>query len=126
MMSNKEKKRRQHEKELNSLRNKLSGSLIVWFDSLSTQRKYDLLFEWKYLKHIKRGINTPQIKKIKRRNRFPRNGSHLPTTKIEIVKSITYPASFKHFIEMKRRTFRYKPHVANIRNTTIDLLLNEQ
>lgn len=116
MMSNKEKKRRQHEKELNSMRNKLSGNLIVWFDSLSTQRKYDLLFEWKYLKHSKREIDTPQVKKIKRRNRFSR--------KIEIVKSITYPASFKHFIEIKRRTFRYKPHVANIRNTTIDILLN--
>lgn len=117
-MSNKEKKRRQHEKELNSLRNKLSGQLIVWFDSLSTQRKYDLLFEWKYLKHHKRDIQSPQVKKVKRRNRFSR--------KVEIVSVITYPASFKHFVQTKKKSFRYKPHVANIRNTTIDILLNEK
>ena len=118
MISNKEKKRRQHEKELNSLRNKLSGQLIVWFDSLSTQRRYDLLFEWKYLKHVKSGIEKPVIGKVKRRNRF--------TRKIDVVKTITYPASFKHFVKAKKSSFRYKPHVANIRNTTIDILLNEK
>lgn len=118
MMSKKEKKRRQHEKELNSLRNKLSGKLVVWFDSLSKQRQYDLLFEWKYLKHAKSGIDTPVVKKIKRRNRS--------TGKIEEVKSITYPASFKHFIEIKRISLRYKPYVGNIRNATIDILLNEK
>ena len=45
-ISNYEKKRRQHEKELNSFRNKM-GSNIVWFDSLSKTKQYDLLFGWK-------------------------------------------------------------------------------
>jgi len=34
MLSNKEKKRRQHEKELNSLRNKM-GRNTIWFDALN-------------------------------------------------------------------------------------------
>lgn len=48
-LSNKDKKSRQHEKELASFRNKM-GSNIVWFDSLSKRKQYDLLFQWKKLK----------------------------------------------------------------------------
>ena len=46
MLSNKEKKRRQHEKELNSLRNKM-GKNVIWFDALNKTQQYDFLFRWK-------------------------------------------------------------------------------
>jgi hypothetical protein len=46
MLSSKEKKRRQHEKELKSLRNKM-GKSIIWFDALNKTQQYDLLFRWK-------------------------------------------------------------------------------
>ena len=51
MISVKEKKKRQHEKELKSFRNKM-GQNIVWFDSLSKTKQFDLLFQWKKEKKI--------------------------------------------------------------------------
>ena len=46
MISNKSKIRIKHEKELNSLRNKM-GRNTIWFDALNKTQQYDLLFRWK-------------------------------------------------------------------------------
>ena len=40
MLLDKEKKRRQHEKELKSLRNKM-GKSIIWFDALNKTQQYE-------------------------------------------------------------------------------------
>jgi len=64
-ISNYEKKRRQHEKELKSFRNKM-GSNIVWFDSLSKTKQYDLLFGWKREKSSNK-LQSPEDKIIFKR-----------------------------------------------------------
>ena len=46
-MLEKERKKRKHKKELKSLRNKM-GKNIIWFESLSPKKQYDVLFLWKH------------------------------------------------------------------------------
>lgn len=116
MLSDKEKKRKQHEKELNSFRNKM-GSDIAWFDSLHTTQKYDLLFEWKEEKY-KNKLTEPKVTKIKRRNPFLR--------KWEFVEVTSWPINFKHFIKSRKNSRRYRPNVANLRDATIDILLSKK
>lgn len=99
MISEKEKKRRQHEKELKSFKNKL-GSNIVWFDSLSKRKQYDILFRWKSEKYIKKNVTVPK-------------------RSLSYKLSKIYPANIKHYR-------RYKPSIVDLRQTTIDLLLNKK
>ena len=60
-ISEKESKRKQHEKELKSFRNKM-GQNIVWFDSLSLTKQYDLLFQWKRERHNNKLTNPKKLK----------------------------------------------------------------
>lgn len=106
MISEKEKKRRQHKKELNSFRNKM-GSNIVWFDSLSLTKQYDLLFHWKREKYTNRRVKV--VKRFDRRFK---------------VVLYEYPLNFKYFIQEFRKSSNFQPSVTNLRNTTIDLILN--
>ena len=106
MISEKEQKRRQHKKELNSFRNKM-GSNIVWFDSLPLSRQYDLLFSWKREKYT----NT-KVKVTKIYDRYSRLYLH------------EYPVNFKYFLIPFRKNRKFQPSVTNLRNTTIDLILN--
>lgn len=102
MLSDKEKKRRQHEKELNSLRNKM-GSNIVWFDALNKTQQYDLLFMWKKEKK-RNNLTKPQKKKIRKRvGTFVKGGYKILTQEVE---TISYPANFKHFLESVKGSFR--------------------
>jgi hypothetical protein len=101
MLSDKEKKRRQHEKELNSLRNKM-GKSIVWFDALNKTQQYDILFRWKREKQ-RNNLTIPQKKTLYKKVSGFVNG------KYEIVKKeievISYPSNFKHFIKYMKPLF---------------------
>ena len=106
MLSNKEKKRRQHEKELNSLRNKM-GKSIIWFDALDKTQQYDLLFRWKKEKN-NNTLKEPQKKLIK-----------LFKNKIEV---ISYPPSFKYFLKNIKPYFSVS--VSKMRESKLKHLLD--
>ncbi len=108
MISKKEKKARQHKKELKSFRNKM-GSHKIWFDSLPLGKQYDLLFLWKTDKHYNK-LEKP-LKSFSRRTR-----------KVHTV----YPINFKYFILPYRINWRFQPTITNLRNTTIDLILGKE
>ena len=118
MLSEKEKKFRQHEKELNSLRNKM-GSNLVWFDSLSKRRQYDLLFLWKYEK-VSNRLTKPVVKYVKKYT------WSFGKRKSQIVKVIEYPANLKHFIKRVKKINKFKTNISYIRNAAIDILLNKK
>jgi hypothetical protein len=117
-ISNHEKKRRQHEKELKSFRNKM-GKNIVWFDSLSKTKQYDLLFGWKREKSSNK-LKAPEEKTIMR-----------PTwvgyrRKMVKEKVTSYPVSFKHFIVKCRVNTQFQPSRTKVRDAAIDILLNSK
>lgn len=117
-ISNYEKKRRQHEKELNSFRNKM-GKHIVWFDSLSKTKQYDLLFGWKREKSSNK-LQAPEEKTILR-------PTYVGYRRKMVKQKITsYPASLKHFIAKCRVNPQFQPHRTKVRNAAIDLLLNNK
>lgn len=101
MLSDKEKKRRQHEKELKSLRNKM-GNNIVWFDALTKKQQYDLLFRWKREK--KMNTRTNPVKKTLIRRVGGWSNGHYRTIKKEI-EIISYPTNFKYFIKSVKPVF---------------------
>jgi len=116
MISNKSKIRIKHEKELNSLRNKM-GSNIVWFDSLSKKDRYDILFQWKKEKYQNK---LTQPEKVKVRKLVP-TGYRMKYQWVEITK---YPPNLKHFINLAK--LRYRPSIVRVRETAIDLILKNK
>jgi len=110
-MTDKEKKLRQHKKELKSLRNKM-GKHIVWFDALASNRQYDLLFLWKREKNNRKDIKVPTKSKYEYGNRFTLQKTY---TK--------YPASIKHFLEVYTLDSRFQPSKVKIREASLNLLL---
>lgn len=106
MISEKEKKKRQHKKELNSFRNKM-GSNIVWFDSLSLTKQYDLLFAWKREKNTNKRTKT-----VKKFNRYYKIYLH------------EYPINFKFFLKDFKNRRDFQPSVKKLRDTVIDLILD--
>lgn len=117
-ISNREKKRRQHEKELKSFRNKM-GKNIVWFDSLSKTKQYDLLFGWKREKSSNK-LQAPEEKTILR-------PSFIGFKRKMIKQKITsYPASLKHFIIKCRVNPQFQPNRTKVRDAAIDILLNSK
>jgi hypothetical protein len=118
MLSDKEKKRRQHEKELKSLRNKM-GKSIIWFDALSKTQQYDVLFRWKKEKH-KNNLTHPQKKTlIKKVGGYSNGRFTMIKKKIEV---ISYPTKFKYFLK------NIKPHfsvsVSKMREAQLKHLLD--
>lgn len=122
-LSIKEKKRRQHEKELNSFRNKM-GSNIVWFDSLPKGKQYDLLFGWKRFCHLNKRTKPEYVKVAKRIPIDPQR----PWGRKKVVKvvELLYPPSLKHFIKACKKNRNYQPRVQDVRQTAIDLLLKKK
>lgn len=112
MLTEKEKIKRKNEKKLKSFRNKM-GSNIVWFDSLTKQRQYDLLFEWQQEKYRKRFVTKPTVVRKRVWVGYKR----------KLVNVTEYPANLKHFIREVKQTRRYKSSVVKVREATIDLLL---
>jgi hypothetical protein len=119
MLSDKEKKRRQHEKELSALRNKM-GKNIIWFDALNKAQQYDLLYYWKREKYHN-AIKTPQKKTLYKKVSGFVNGRYQVIRKeIEL---ISYPANFKHFLkEMKPR---FSVSVTKMREARLQHLLKD-
>lgn len=122
MLSSRERKRKQHEKELKSLRNKM-GINIVWFDSLSNQRKFDLLIEWKRFKYTNDRQKPEWIEVWKKVPIDPKRP--WGRTKRIRVKKLIYPASLKHFIKEIKTNYRFIPRKNKVREATIDLLLKK-
>lgn len=104
-MLEKERKKRKHKKELKSLRNKM-GKNIIWFESLTPKKQYDVLFLWKNEKRF--------------------NNITEPTTIKNIWGDITiYPPNFKHFINKLKTQHNFKVNKQTLRENTIDLILNK-
>jgi len=122
-LSNKEKKKRQHEKELVSFRNKM-GSNIVWFDSLSKRKQYDLLFGWKRVRHMDKRTKPEYVEISKRVPVDPTR----PYGKKKIIKvlELRYPPSLKHYIKTCKKARIYQPRIQNVRQAAIDILLNSK
>lgn len=116
VISEKEKKRRQHEKELISLKNKM-GKNIVWFNSLPISKQYDILFEWKKEKYCNK-LKSPETKKVRERLPFKRKW-------ITVLRKI-FPPSIKHLINNKKMSRHFNPSIESLRDTTINILLNEK
>ncbi len=123
MLSEKEKKKRQHEKELKSFRNKM-GSNIVWFDSLSRTKQFDLLFSWKRTKSMNTRTEPEYVTVMKRQALDPLR----PWGRKKIVKvsELRYPPSLKHFIQSCKLNSNYKPRVEKLREVAIEALLNSK
>ena len=117
MISDKEKKKRQHLKELNSLRNKM-GKDIIWFDALSNQQQYDFLFLWKKEKW-KNNKKVPQKKTLIKKFGGYVNGIYkVQTQKIEVV---SYPPNLKYFTkEMKPK---FSVNISKMRESQLKHLL---
>ena len=117
MLSDKEKKRRQHEKELNSLRNKM-GKSIIWFDALNKTQQYDLLFQWKREKY-KNTRTKPQKKTIYKKFGGWSGGRYVTSRKeIEV---ISYPPNFKYFLKNMKPFFSVS--VTKMRDSQLKHLL---
>lgn len=123
MISKKEKKRKQHEKELKSLRNKM-GSNIVWFDSLNRYQQFDFLFSWKRNKFI--NVNRTEPESVKIMKWVPIDPTRPWGRKKRVLeKQLRYPSSLKHFIKICRTDIRFRPQRENVRQTSIDILLKK-
>ncbi len=105
-MLEKERKKRKHKRELNSLRNKM-GKNIIWFDSLSIKKQYDVLFLWKHEKRFNKIIEPKKI-----------------STRWGDV--IFYPPKLKHFVYDLRKKSIFKIEKHSLRESVIDLILNKK
>lgn len=115
-ISDKEKKQKQHTKELESLRNKM-GKNIIWFNSLPKKLQYNILYDWKKEKY-KNKLKAPKISYAK-----PYFfGFAIKNPKK--VKIINYPPSFKHFI--KKYITIYKMPINLIREEAINAILENK
>ena len=104
-MLEKERNKRKHIKELKSLRNKM-GKNIIWFESLTPKKQYDVLFFWKHEKRFNK-LTEPTINKS-------RWGD------------ITlYPPNFKHFINKLKTQHNFRVNKQTLRENAIDLILNK-
>jgi hypothetical protein len=104
-MLEKEKVKRKHKKEMKSLKNKMSNHL-VWFESLSPNKQYDILFLWKHEKRFN-NLTEPII------------------TKNSWGDITSYPPNFKHFINKLKQQSRFKVNKQTLRENAIDLILNK-
>ena len=120
MLSEKEKIKKKNEKELKSFRNKM-GSNIVWFDSLGKTKQYDLLFQWKKEKHNNK-LTKPEKVKV-RQSQIDSKTWRRIFKWVEVTK---YPPNLKYFIKERKHLRMYTPNVVNVRQATIDLLLNKK
>ena len=117
-ISDKEAKRRQHEKELKSFRNKM-GQNIVWFDSLGRTKQFNLLFQWKEEKHNNK-LTKPEKVKVRKLKYV---GWKRQIQWVEVTK---YPPNLKYFIKERKNSRMFRTNIVNVRQATIDLLLNKK
>jgi hypothetical protein len=113
MLSNKSKSKRRYSKELKSFRNKM-GDNLFWFDSLTSENQYDLLFQWKYAKN-RCNIKTPTVKNILT---YDRNGQRIKK-EIKI-----YPIKLKYWITEIIILGRFIPSLRKKREVAIKMILD--
>jgi hypothetical protein len=111
MESKKTKSIKKHKKELSSFRNKM-GSNLIWFNSLTTQKQYDLLFLWKQEKWRDKSGNRPKFI-------FRYKAGHRE-------KAINPPLKFSHWIISWKYSRKFSTPKNKIRNSAIDLILNKK
>ncbi len=120
MISDSEKKKRQHKKELKSLRNKL-GNSIVWFDALSLTQQYDFLFAWKKEKFTNT-LKKPEKTIVVQNYTGYQNGKFRVLKKqVEVV---SYPPSLKHFVKNSKQYFNV--NINKLRESKLKHLLNQK
>lgn len=90
---------------MKSLKNKMSNHL-VWFESLSPKKQYDVLFLWKQEKRFNK-LTEPVITKSRWRD-FK-----------------NYPPNFKHFINKLKQQHNFRVNKQTLRQNAIDLILNK-
>jgi hypothetical protein len=118
--SNKEKKRRQHLKELNSLRNRM-GKNIIWFDSLNKGQQYDVLFMWKREKKDNK-LTIPETTLFRERIFDVVKGRlKLVLKEIEV---ISYPPKLKYFLKNIKPNFSI--NINDMRETSLMHILNSK
>jgi len=103
-----EEKKARQAKEFESFCKKVRCREAIWFDALSKTKKYDLFYEWKKEKH-----DSVEKKRTIRINRW----------NLDVV---IYPAKLKHFIREKKSEFRYRPSKENLRESSIDFILDKK
>jgi hypothetical protein len=119
MLSNKEKKRRQHKKELLAIRNKM-GNSVIWFDALNKAQQYDLLYLWKREKYRNK-LTSPKKKTLyKKISGFSNGKFQIIKKEIEV---ISYPVNFKHFL--KEIKPRFSVNVTKMREARLQHLLKD-
>ena len=113
MESNKSKSNKKHIKELKSFKNRL-GKNLIWFNSLSTEKQYDLLFMWKKEKWLSENGLRPKL--IVKYNFITRKREKIRNPELKL----------KHWIIPWRYSGRYNAAKSKIRNSTINIILNEK
>jgi hypothetical protein len=113
MESKRSKSDKKSGKELSSFKNRL-GPNLIWFNSLSVEKQYDLLFMWK--KEKWRNSNGLRPKLIVKYNHITRKRE----------KSINPPLKLKHWIISWRYLRQFATTKGKIRNSTINIILNEK
>lgn len=106
MESKYSKNKKKHKKELESFRNRM-GSNLVWFNSLSTSKQYDILFLWKIEKWREKNNKRPKFIFVRR-------------TKIK------NPLKLKYWIKSWKYSMRFSSSRTNIRNSVIDIILKNK
>lgn len=124
-MDKKERKNRQHKKELKSFRNKM-GDNLIWFDSLTNGQQYTLLLKWKEEKYYKSDISRGEIDARKLIKWGIHEIDHNFVINLDKSIFIRYPIKLKHFIRLYRSTSRFSVSKKSIRDTTIDSILDKK
>jgi hypothetical protein len=110
-MQDKERVKRKHAKELKSLRNKLNISNKAWFDSLPSNKQYDILYNWKSMKYHRSSMDKPEV------------SYYRIYGEIGYKKHISYPPKLKHFIKEMKKHPRFKGDISKIRKNIINNFL---
>lgn len=71
-----ERKRRELFNRYKSLENKMHGPNLIWWDSLSMEAKYSLLFKWISFKHTKKDKSIKKFINLYKRTYRPTTSSY--------------------------------------------------
>jgi hypothetical protein len=112
-MDNIERNIRKHKKELKSMVNKMNNSDKIWFSSLVSSKKYDILFMWKNFK-FRNNLERPLV--IYRKVYADSYSSEREKVKI-------YPPKFKHFIIGVKKMDYYIPTKKAYRKSVLKHIL---
>jgi len=105
------------EKELHSFKNKLHGKNLIWFESLSDRKQRNVVHQWKRYKFLrKENNNTP---------RYIRTWNY-NTNMGEWTKVIEYKPKLKYFLKDIQSMRSFRVSTQDIRNNTIEQLLNSK